>query len=203
MVPRFYFPLTVGFLVLFNSVVWADEPTLPGTGWPASRYEALWTKSPFAVATPETGPDSPDYSLWGIAQIDGISYASVTNKQNSEHYLLATDKPDHGLTLVSIKRGADTSGTVAVVQKDGQLITLKLEQAPPPMAGANASSGMPLPNSPPQPGNPNPANLMAGGGNNFGRPPGAGPPPVSRRFPMVHAPPPIHPMPPQPPPPTQ
>jgi hypothetical protein len=109
----------------------ADDPAVPGAGFPTLRYEALWTKSPFAVATPEAGPDSPDYSLVGYAvNINGISYASLIEKQNNEHFLISTEKPVRGLTLTSITHNPNSSDTYAVMQKDGQTITLKLEQAP-------------------------------------------------------------------------
>ena len=109
----------------------ADDASLPGGGFPASRYETLWTKSPFAVATSEAAPaSSPDYFLVGIAKFDDVSYASVIERQNQEHFLISTDKPTRGLTLTSITRGQDGTDTYAVVLKDGQSITLKLEQPP-------------------------------------------------------------------------
>jgi hypothetical protein len=101
----------------------ADPPALPGNGFDASRYKTLWTKSPFAVASDNSAQTSPDYSLVGIAEIDGISYASLIDKQSQEHFLLCSDKPDRGLTLISIKRGQDTSDTTAIIQKkDGESI---------------------------------------------------------------------------------
>jgi hypothetical protein len=106
----------------------SDNATVPGGGFPASRYEALWTKSPFAVATSEAGPESPDYMLVGIANVEGISYASLIDAHNQDHFLISSDKPTRGLTLTSITRSHDD--TYAAVQKDGQSITLKLEQAP-------------------------------------------------------------------------
>ena len=113
------------------------DSAVPGAGFAASRYEVLWTKSPFAVATTEvTADSSPDYFLVGISNFDGISYASVVEtKTPQEHFLISTDKPTRGLTLTSITRSHDGLDTYAVVQKDGQSITLKLEQ-PPAMAAA-------------------------------------------------------------------
>lgn len=162
-----------------------DSPSLPGNGWEASHYTALWTQSPFAVATPDAAPESADYALVGIAQIDGVSYASLTDKKSSEHFLLASDKPVHGLKLVSITSGKDAASSSATVEKDGKSMTLKLEQGPPPAAipAPPQPQGVPpgaIPGSivPPQP----PGN----------RPPGApnGPPPVSQRPRIIHVPPP-------------
>jgi hypothetical protein len=108
----------------------ADDSALPGAGFSAARYEALWTKSPFAVATADAVEDSPDYSLVGIAECNGISYASLIEKENQEHFLISSqkDKPVRGLVLLTITRGENGGDTYANVQKDGQTITLKLEQ---------------------------------------------------------------------------
>jgi hypothetical protein len=134
-------PALAAGLALTAQPVRADDPVVPGAGFPASRYEALWTKSPFAVATSEgVAESSPDYMLVGFAQVDGISYASLIERQNQEHFLISSDKPTKGITLTSITRGHDGSDTYAVVKKDGQSITLKLEQASAPAAVPSAPS---------------------------------------------------------------
>jgi hypothetical protein len=99
--------------------------------FPAGRYESLWTKSPFAVATSEeTVQASPDYMMVGIANVDGVLYASVIEKDNQQHYLISSDKQNQGFTLTSITKSPDGQDTYANVVKDGQPLTLKLEQAP-------------------------------------------------------------------------
>jgi hypothetical protein len=179
-------PLLFAFaagLALAAQPVRADDPAVPGTGFAASRYEALWTKSPFAVATSETAQESSDYFLVGIAKVDGVSYASVIEKQNQEHFLISSDKPTRGLTLTSITRSPDGSDTYAMVQKDGQSITLKLEQPPAltavPGAPPNAST----------PGIITPQITMPGAAPSF---PNMGARPFSARFhhPLIHLPPP-------------
>jgi hypothetical protein len=175
-----------------------DAAVLPSGGFPASRYETLWTKSPFAVATSETAVDtSPDYMFVGFANVDGISYASVIDAHNQEHFLISTDRPNRGLTLTSITRSHDGSDTFAVVQKDGQSITLKLEQPPAsaPIAGMNM-----------QPGGFNPQIPMPGSAPSF--PGGTSIRPFPARFhrPIIHLPPPPQPQSPPispPPPPSQ
>jgi hypothetical protein len=140
---HFLFALAAG-LALTAQPVRADDPALPGAGFPASRYAALWTKSPFAVATSEEAVDtSPDYMLVGFANVDGISYASLIDAHNQEHFLISTDKPIRGLTLNSITPGHDGSDTYASVLKDGQTITLRLEAPPAPasVAGVNMPPG--------------------------------------------------------------
>jgi hypothetical protein len=132
----------------------ADEASLPGAGFSASHYEVLWTHSPFAVASSETtASESPDYALVGIAQFDGVSYASLIDKKNQEHFILSGDKTERGMKLLSVTQGKDADGTFAVVQKDGAPLTLKLETAATPAPGL-ANAGNPAVPSPqiPMPG---------------------------------------------------
>jgi len=123
------------------------NPAAPSAGFPASRYEALWTKSPFAVATSEDATvTSPDYMLVGVSNIGGVFYASVIEKQNQEHFLVSSDKPTRGMTLTAVNRSHDNTDTFAVVQKDGQSLTLKLEQAPTGQPGVDmAGNAAPAP----------------------------------------------------------
>ena len=155
-----------------------DDSAVPNGGFSASRYEALWTKSPFAVATSEAGPESPDYMLVGIANVEGISYACLIDAHNQEHFLISTDKPNRGLMLTSITRNHDD--TYAAVQKDGESITLKLQQPPPMAASTNMvvmPGGMPPGGASqlPMPG----ANLSI---------PESGRPPIRFRRPLIHLP---------------
>ena len=168
----------IGALALFPASAWADEAPVPGQGFPASRYETLWTKSPFAVATPEAVQGSPDYQLVGIAQFDGVSYASLIESQTGQHFLLSSEKPVRGLTLISVTRGQGSSLNQAVVQKDGQPITLQQDTS---TAGPGAMTG-PVPTNAPmvQP-------LPAPGAGGIPTP-GTLPPP-RRRLPLIRLPP--------------
>jgi hypothetical protein len=133
-----------------------DEATVAHQGYPAARYESLWTHSPFAVETPEEDTtESADYALVGIAQIDGVSYASLIEKQNQNHLLISSDKPINGLTLNSIshKAGGDTYATLI---HDGQPLTLKLEAL---AANAGLQGGGTV-NAPPMPGSMAPNSIV-------------------------------------------
>ncbi len=168
----------------------ADDATVPGNGFEASRYADLWKKSPFAVATPEAAPDSPDYSLVGIANVEGKSYASVIDKKNQEHFLVSSDQPANGLTLVSITPGQNGGDTLAIVQRNGQPMTLKLEASVVTGGGAPVLMGSAV-NAPAIPTgvgvNPPPINIpMPGAGTTDPRHPMF---PRYRR-PQIHLPPP-------------
>jgi len=163
----------------------ADNSAVPNAAFSASRYEDLWTKSPFAVATSEAGPESPDYMLVGIANVDGISYACLIDAHNQEHFLISSDKPNRGLTLTSITRNHDD--TYAAVQKDGESITLKLQQPPPtaPAPGAPPANAIVMPGG--MPGGMTPQLPMPGASLSI---PGSGRPPTRFRRPLIHLPPP-------------
>ena len=180
--------LAVG-LALSAQLIRADDPALPVAPFAPARYEPLWTNSPFAVATSETSQEtSPDYVLVGIAKIDGISYGSLIEVQNQEHFLISTDKPTRGLTLTSITHSQDGSDTFAVVQKDGQAITLKLQQAPALTPGLGAPGiNAPAPGMTPQ-------IPMPGAGASVGNPASVRPFPRFHR-PAIHLPPPTAPPP--------
>ncbi len=121
------------------------QDTLPGDGFDAARYEALWKKSPFAVATPEAGPSSPDYALVGVAQFDHVSYASLVDRHTQEHFVVSTEEPSHGVVLLSIIRDADQTPSSAALRIKGESQILPLEAA---------SKGPHLPGLPGPGGNP-------------------------------------------------
>ena len=132
----------------------ADEPgALPGPAFSGDRYTALWSKSPFAIATPDAPATSSEYEFVALAQLEGVTYVTLIDKQSpgQDHFVLSSDKPVRNLTLVSATRTA--GGTSAVVEHNGERLTLQLEQAaaPPPvplpaMAGA---TGIPMTSSHP------------------------------------------------------
>jgi len=133
--------VVIGFASM--AVAEADPNSdLPGPGLPGDRYISLWTKSPFSIATPEAAATSTDYSLVGIAQFDGVTYVSLIEKQSQEHFVLTSAKPVRNLTLVSVAHG--TSGASAVIQRNGETLTLQQDQAP-PSAGALPQAPMPPP----------------------------------------------------------
>jgi hypothetical protein len=160
----------------------ATDSALPSVNYTASRYETLWTKSPFAVETAEENTaSSPDYMLVGIATIGGVSYASVIERQDQEHFLISTEEATRGLKLLSLKPGENGGDTFATVQKDGQTLTLKLEQPP-----ANAP-GVAAVNQPGQ-GVMAPQITMPGAGQNFGGMNGGMRPFPRVRRPLIHLP---------------
>lgn len=138
-------------LVLWGQAAHAEDSSLPGSGFAASHYQEMWTKSPFAVASATEAPASPDYGLIGVSRFDNVTYASLIDKKTQERIQLSTDTPVKGFTLVSMTRGHGSESTSVIVQKDGQSLTLRMEAGPavPMTPGAIVP---PMPNIPRPPG---------------------------------------------------
>jgi hypothetical protein len=139
--PFFVLPLACSALFA------ADDPVAPGPGFAGDRYAGLWTKSPFAIATPDIPASSTDYQLVGIAQFDGITYVNLIERQPpQEHFVLTSAKSVKNLTLVSVNHGKTAGDSSAVISRNGEMLTLKLEAAPVAGAGPGAPPmTMPMP----------------------------------------------------------
>ncbi len=112
----------------------ADEAALPTGPFEASHYRLLWETSPFAVASP-VAVESVQYALVGAAQFEGISYASVVDKQSptQEHFVITSKEPSHGMSLVSLVHGSTPGSTYATLQQSGgSILRLNLETAATP-----------------------------------------------------------------------
>lgn len=169
-----------------------DNDPAAHQGYAPQRYEDLWTKSPFAVETPdEVVTDSADYSLVGVAQLGGVTYASLIEKQNQAHLLVSSDKPLGGLTLNTVSNKPD--GIYVTFTRDGQPLTLKLEAAATAgtaQPGVNAVPNMPMT----QMTQPGAQNIPMPGSFN----PAMARPLIRIRRPLIHVPPRFEPSPGQP-----
>jgi len=103
------------------------------------------------------GTVSPaNLTLVGVAQADGVTYASVVDAQTGEHFLPSTRAADGGVELLEVTAEQD-----AVIRQNGQSYVLKLGwpqgtgtagNVPPPVPVAQAISRDPTAPPPPPPG---------------------------------------------------
>ncbi|MCE0483754.1 MAG: hypothetical protein LV479_05900 [Methylacidiphilales bacterium] len=150
---RRFLALTLGGLALGSPHALALDPVLPGNNFDASRYEAIWTKSPFAVASPEASQTSSQYQLVGIAKIDDVAYANLIDSQNGSHFLLFTTQPKRGLKLISVELPRGGSPARAILEKDGRQLCLEMEVKTNGLAAFSpASSTAPTPDAIAAPG---------------------------------------------------
>ncbi len=162
-----------------------DNDPAAHQGYEPQRYEDLWTKSPFAVETPDAPvTDSAEYSFVGVAQIGDVTYVSLVQKQNQAHLLVSSDKPLGDLKLDSISNKSD--GVYASFTQNGQPLTLKLETAP---AGAPQPGPIPAPGGMPSVFN---QPMAAPGGQSIPMPgtfnPSQARPLIRIRRPLIHVP---------------
>jgi hypothetical protein len=154
--------LLLGSLLACEIKSIAGEPTFAlvprDQGFDGSRYEDLWSKSPFAIATSDAPAASEDYQLVGLAQFDGVSYVSLVDKQTQNHFVLTSVKPVKNLSLVSISRGEGPGNASAVIMRNGEALTLHEVDTP-----SQAVSGGPIPIPIAQPGMTAPSNPSVGG----------------------------------------
>jgi hypothetical protein len=143
---------------------------------PAFRYEALLSKSPFALATaaPEPVVSVENFAtnlvLNGLSKSRGKSGQEfytvfVRSRDLSQRFVLVGDKPsDDGISLVSVEDSGPTAETVVVLKKGTEVGRVKFDQAamaaapqqnrPPTASGAVKSATPPVaPKAPiPRPG---------------------------------------------------
>ena len=143
---------------------------------PAFRYEALLSKSPFALATaaPEPVVSVENFAtnlvLNGLSKSRGKSGQEfytvfVRSRDLSQRFVLVGDKPsDEGISLVSVEDSGPTAETVVVLKKGTEVGRVKFDQAamaaapqqnrPPTASGAVKSANPPVaPKAPiPRPG---------------------------------------------------
>lgn len=139
-------------LLALTGVAVADSPKKA----PISRYNSLWTNSPFTSkppppeATPESNPLG-DYALIGVSPISGSNRYRVTlinKKKPDERLTVDSDKTVGGFKILSVTRKpGDPLGTVVsmssgamtgTVSFDEKLLTITTKappQAAPPAPG--------------------------------------------------------------------
>jgi hypothetical protein len=163
-----------------------DDAAVAHQGYPATRYESLWTKSPFAVETPdEAVQESIDYTLVGVMQLEGVTYASLIATRDQSRKLIRSDKVTDGLIVKGVTR-KENGDTFATVNRDGQPLELKLQTSESGPVGGNVVINGPAVNVP-MPGSFTPNIPMPGAGNAGG----AGPsvrPLIRIHRPIIHVP---------------
>ncbi|HEX8371360.1 MAG TPA: hypothetical protein VF585_01150 [Chthoniobacterales bacterium] len=129
----------------------AAEPVLPA-GHPPERYERIWKKSPFTVASvlaPEpvdTSTFADTLTLVGLVTIGGKPLVTVVANDSQETQLIEADKPNaEGIQVASFINDLDPAKVEVVLRKGENTGTLRfaINQA--------GTSQPPMPNTVPQP----------------------------------------------------
>lgn len=134
---------TVLLLAAMSGTVLAAEPKKA----PLSRYNSLWTNSPFTSKPPpaEAGPENnplDDYALIGVSPVSnsGFRVTLINKKKPEERIIVESDKPKDGFSIVGVDRKpGDPLGTSirmksgslsGVVKFDEKLLTLAAPAPP-------------------------------------------------------------------------
>lgn len=107
---------------------------------PAFRYEALLAKSPFALATAAPEPVAPVENFATNLVLNGLSKnrgkngqefytAFVRSRDLSQRLVFVGEKPDDGITMVSVEDAGPPSEIVVVLKKGTEVGRVKFDQA--------------------------------------------------------------------------
>jgi hypothetical protein len=107
---------------------------------PAFRYEALLAKSPFALATAAPEPMATVENFATNLVLNGLSKnrgkngqefytAFVRSRDLSQRFVFVGEKPDDGITLVSVEDSGPPSEIVVVLKKGAEVGRVKFDQA--------------------------------------------------------------------------
>ncbi len=103
-----------------SSTLWQPEIVEP------SRYESLFKKSPFVMATTEAA--STTYALGGYFKIGDSYSATLIRKDNKVRILISQDDPPGGeFQLISIKENDDMKLVEAVVRVGSTPLFIKYD----------------------------------------------------------------------------
>ena len=119
---------------------------------PAFRYEALLAKSPFALATAAPEPVATVENFATNLVLNGLSKnrgkngqefytAFVRSRDLSQRFVFVGEKPDDGITLVSVEDSGPPSEIVVVLKKGAEVGRVKFDQAA--IAAAAQQGGRP------------------------------------------------------------
>jgi hypothetical protein len=171
--------LASGFAVHSARAV-ESKASLPGA-WPASRFENLIQRSPFAPATPPVAPVvtanfASSLYVSSIAAIGDKYLVTISSREQPNKIFLATgEEGADGLTLVGVEYSDESGKSKAVVKKGDETATLEFDQAAIQQGAAQAAAqaAAPVPAAP-RPWDPSQAGRPSAGV----RPRGNVPPPV-------------------------
>ena len=132
----------------------ADTPV----AFPASRYEKILAKSPFALATPPApvvqGPKFTDnLKVRGVARIGGKHMVTVMNRETAQSFPLFDGEPSaDGIMLVSVDWNSELYKSKVVVRKGSEDGVLEWDtqasqavQVAPPNPGVPGAPGVARP----------------------------------------------------------
>ena len=155
-------------LLALTGVAAADLPKKA----PLSRYQSLYTNSPFTSKPPpaESGPESnplDDYALIGVSSIGGTGYrvTLINKKKPDERITVDSDNAKSGFKILGVTRkSGDPLGTVVKMSSGSMEGTVSFDQKLLTLVAAAPKPVVQQPGQPPQPGQVQPGQPVQPGG---------------------------------------
>lgn len=138
-----------------NGPLFASE-TIPKP-FPVERYEALWTRSPFALSSVSEQAAATGFgehlALVGYARIGSTDLVTIVDKQSQKRLLVTMQPGPENIRLVSLETNQDRTRVTAVLQKGEEKAVVKfdldlLKSAPSPGAPIATAAGNSAPPPP-------------------------------------------------------
>ncbi len=124
--------LVAGGACAVGSATPIAENVIP-PAWPATRYEGLIAKSPFAPATPAAAPAAPGFAanlfVTGIAKIADKDFVMISSRDQQTKLSLYGDQPSGDISLVSVQWSEQIGKTKVTIKKGQDFATLEFDQA--------------------------------------------------------------------------
>ncbi len=138
----------------------ADDDTVIPAGTAVERYQPIWKRSPFTLASTPDAQASAEWSLGGLAENGQDPLVFLVNKQSQERMTVTGQPNEKGFSVESIDYQSDllqssvkikTSGDTLTVRFDPSVVVAQATQ-PTPANGATANVATPQPPGTPLPG---------------------------------------------------
>jgi hypothetical protein len=147
--------VTLALALVCQSLPTFAEDAIP-SAFGKDRYEALRTKSPFAVATAVVAPPAPQASFaanWyvsGVGRIDDDYYVSIKSRDLSTQFTLYAGQTVDGVTVASVNWSDQIGKSTVVLRKGTETAKLEFNEAQ--LHGpATTAAAIPVPGAQPKP----------------------------------------------------
>jgi hypothetical protein len=119
--------------------------------FPASRYDQMMARSPFALATPVAPPTAPGFAanlyVTGLAKVDGRDFVSISSRDlQTKLSILSGDPAGDGISLVSVQWSDELGKSKVTLRKGAETAVIGFDEM------AIKSALVPNIAAPPQPG---------------------------------------------------
>jgi hypothetical protein len=128
-------PLLFSLTLVAAGSLPGDDPSPIPVAWPASRYQNLRDRCPFALATAVETSAEPQASFaanWfvsGIGRLDGQDFVIIKSRDLSKQFSLYGHEANDGVILSSIEWSEKVGKSAVVIKKGNEIAKLEFNEA--------------------------------------------------------------------------